>query len=94
MSVVWLVIGFLGQLLFSLRFLSQWVASERAGRSVVPLSFWYLSVLGGATLLAYAIYRADPVFIVGQLTGVFIYGRNLQLIRRERAADVLVTDER
>jgi lipid-A-disaccharide synthase-like uncharacterized protein len=94
MSVLWLVIGFLGQLLFSLRFLAQWVASERAGRSVVPLSFWYLSVLGGATLLAYAIYRADPVFIVGQLTGVFIYGRNLQLIRRERAADVLVTDER
>jgi lipid-A-disaccharide synthase-like uncharacterized protein len=94
MSVLWLVIGFLGQLLFSLRFLAQWVASERAGRSVVPLSFWYFSVLGGATLLAYAIYRADPVFIVGQLTGVFIYGRNLQLIRRERAADVLVTDER
>jgi lipid-A-disaccharide synthase-like uncharacterized protein len=94
MSVLWLVIGFLGQLLFSLRFLAQWVASERAGRSVVPLSFWYFSVLGGATLLAYAIYRADPVFIVGQLTGVFIYGRNLQLIRRERAADVLVIDER
>lgn len=84
MNALWLAIGFFGQVLFSLRFLAQWVSSERAGRSVVPLAFWYFSLGGGLTLLSYAIYRADPVFIVGQLTGVFIYARNLQLIARER----------
>lgn len=82
----WLAVGFVGQALFSTRFLVQWLSSERKGRSVVPLEFWYFSLVGGATLLSYAIYRADPVFIVGQLTGLFIYGRNLQLIRRERRA--------
>lgn len=81
---LWLGIGFCGQALFSLRFLVQWMSSERKGRSVVPLAFWYFSLAGGATLLAYAIHRADPVFIVGQLTGLFIYARNLQLIARER----------
>lgn len=80
----WLGVGFCGQALFSLRFLVQWMSSERKQRSVVPLAFWYFSLAGGATLLAYAIYRADPVFIVGQLTGLFIYARNLQLIARER----------
>jgi lipid-A-disaccharide synthase-like uncharacterized protein len=80
---VWLAVGFLGQAFFSARFLVQWVASERARRSVVPLAFWFLSLGGGATLLAYAIYRADPVFIVGQGAGLFIYLRNLALIRRE-----------
>ncbi len=79
---IWMAVGFLGQALFSLRFLAQWLSSERAERSVVPTSFWYFSLAGGATLLAYALYRADPVFILGQLTGLFIYGRNLQLIRR------------
>lgn len=81
---VWLAVGFAGQGLFSLRFLAQWLSSEREGRSVVPLSFWYFSVAGGATLLAYSIYRADVVFVVGQLTGLFIYGRNLRLIVLER----------
>ncbi len=82
----WLTIGFIGQALFSLRFLVQWLSSERKGRSVIPTEFWYFSLAGGATLLAYAIYRADPVFIVGQLTGFFIYARNLQLIIREQRA--------
>ena len=80
----WLMLGFAGQALFSMRFLVQWLSSEREGRSVVPMAFWYFSLAGGATLLSYAIYRADPVFIVGQLTGFFIYARNLQLITRER----------
>jgi lipid-A-disaccharide synthase-like uncharacterized protein len=82
---VWLAVGFAGQALFSARFLVQWVASERRGRSVVPLAFWYFSVAGGMTLLAYAVYRADPVFIVGQLGGLLIYLRNLQLIRAPAA---------
>jgi lipid-A-disaccharide synthase-like uncharacterized protein len=81
---IWLAVGFAGQALFSMRFLVQWLASERERRSVIPLSFWYFSVLGGLTLLAYALYRADPVFIVGQLGGVFIYGRNLHFILLER----------
>ncbi|MFU8894871.1 MAG: lipid-A-disaccharide synthase N-terminal domain-containing protein [Gammaproteobacteria bacterium] len=85
-ETVWLTVGFIGQALFSARFLVQWLSSERKGRSIVPTEFWYFSLAGGATLLSYAIYRADPVFIVGQLTGLFIYGRNLQLIVRERRA--------
>lgn len=77
-------LGFLGQLLFSARFLVQWLASERAGRSVVPNAFWWLSILGGATLFAYAVIRQDPVFIVGQGAGLAIYLRNIALIRRGR----------
>ena len=83
---LWLMVGFAGQALFTARFLVQWLSSERRGRSVIPVAFWYLSMAGGATLLSYAIYRADPVFIVGQATGVFIYARNLQLVIRERRA--------
>jgi len=74
----------MGQALFSMRFLIQWIYSEKKGRSVIPLAFWYFSLAGGITLLTYAIYRKDPVFIVGQATGVFIYTRNLQLLARER----------
>jgi lipid-A-disaccharide synthase-like uncharacterized protein len=81
---IWLAVGFAGQALFSARFLVQWLASERRGRSVIPLAFWYFSIGGGMTLLAYAIYRGDPVFIVGQLGGVLIYIRNLHLIRLEQ----------
>ena len=81
---LWIAIGFLGQALFSARFLVQWISSERRKRSVVPLAFWYFSLAGGATLLAYAVHRRDPVFTVGQLTGLFIYARNLQLIYRSR----------
>lgn len=83
-DMIWLVVGFMGQALFSARFLVQWVSSERRKRSVVPLAFWYFSIAGGATLLAYAVHRMDPVFIVGQFAGLFIYLRNLQLIYRQR----------
>jgi lipid-A-disaccharide synthase-like uncharacterized protein len=78
-------VGLFGQLLFSARFLVQWLASERAGRSVVPLAFWYLSVGGGLVLFLYAWVRRDPVFIIGQGTGLFIYVRNLHLLRRHPA---------
>ncbi|MEE4108767.1 MAG: lipid-A-disaccharide synthase N-terminal domain-containing protein [Halieaceae bacterium] len=84
-TTVWLSIGLIGQGLFSARFLVQWIASERAGRSVIPHLFWYLSLAGGVTLLAYALYRRDPVFIIGQATGAFIYCRNLWLITVERS---------
>lgn len=86
MNKIWLGIGFFAQLMFSARFLVQWLASERAGRSIVPLLFWYLSIAGSALLLAYAIHRKDPVFILGQSMGIFIYSRNLYLIRREKRA--------
>lgn len=80
----WVVVGLGGQILFTARFLVQWLASERVGRSVVPLSFWYLSIGGGIILFAYAVYRRDPVFILGQSMGLFIYIRNLVLIHGER----------
>lgn len=83
----WVAFGLLGQLMFTGRFLVQWIASERAKKSVVPVIFWYFSMAGGLILLAYAIYRRDPVFVLGQSLGVFIYARNLWLIRRERRAD-------
>jgi lipid-A-disaccharide synthase-like uncharacterized protein len=79
---LWLSIGLLGQALFSARFFVQWIASERRKRSIVPAAFWYFSVGGGITLLAYAIYRRDPVFIIGQGAGLFVYARNLWFIRR------------
>ena len=91
-ELFWLVVGFTGQALFSMRFLVQWLSSERKRRSVIPMAFWYFSLAGGATLLSYAAYRADPVFVVGQLTGLFIYARNLQLIVRERRAAAATTD--
>lgn len=81
---IWLVIGFTGQALFSMRFLIQWIKSEREKRSTIPLAFWYFSLAGGLSLLIYAIHRKDPVFILGQGTGIFIYTRNLYLIFRER----------
>ena len=75
----WIVLGFVAQGLFTMRFLVQWIASERQKRSVVPVAFWYLSVAGGGLLLVYAIYRKDPVFILGQATGLVVYVRNLML---------------
>lgn len=80
----WIVVGFLGQALFTARFLVQWIASERSGRSTVPDAFWWLSLSGGAVLLAYAIWRRDPVFILGQGLGLAVYLRNIVLIRRVR----------
>jgi lipid-A-disaccharide synthase-like uncharacterized protein len=76
----WLALGLLGQAVFFARFFVQWIASERRKRSVVPLAFWYLSIGGGLILLAYAAYRRDPVFILGQAAGLLIYTRNLILI--------------
>ena len=84
---VWLGLGLLGQAFFSARFLVQWIASERRKQSVVPVQFWYFSVGGGVILLAYAIYRLDPVFILGQGAGLFVYARNLYFIRRSPLAD-------
>ena len=83
---LWLGIGLLGQALFSSRFLVQWIATERRRQSVVPVAFWYFSLGGGVTLLAYAIFRQDPVFILGQGAGLFVYARNLYFIRRGRAS--------
>lgn len=81
-----LIMGFIGQAFFSMRFLVQWMASERAGKSVIPLSFWIFSIIGSFFLLIYAIYRKDPVFILGQAPNLFIYTRNLYLIKKERLA--------
>ena len=80
----WTVIGFLGQAFFSARFIVQWIVSERVRESIIPVAFWYFSLFGGATLLAYAIHREDPVFIVGQAAGLIIYARNLYFIRTSR----------
>ena len=82
---VWVVIGFLGQALFTARFVVQWFKSEIVGKSVIPLAFWYFSVGGGVVLLAYAIHKMDPVFIAGQAGGLVVYFRNLYLIFREKA---------
>jgi lipid-A-disaccharide synthase-like uncharacterized protein len=84
MAVVWIVIGFVGQAIFASRFLIQWLASEKAGKSIIPLAFWYLSMGGAVFLLAYAIYRKDAVFILGQASGIIVYARNLYLIRKNK----------
>ena len=78
------MLGMLGQALFFSRFLVQWIASEKNGRSVVPLSFWYLSIGGGGLLLIYALWRKDPVITLGQAVGLFVYVRNLMLIHRRQ----------
>jgi lipid-A-disaccharide synthase-like uncharacterized protein len=80
----WVVLGVVAQVSFTMRFVVQWIASERAGRSVVPMAFWWFSIGGGLLLLAYAITRRDPVFIVGQAFGVFVYARNLYWVLRDR----------
>ncbi|HSI41067.1 MAG TPA: lipid-A-disaccharide synthase N-terminal domain-containing protein [Xanthobacteraceae bacterium] len=83
----WVVLGFVAQILFTMRFVVQWYASEKAGRSVIPFAFWTFSLGGGALLLVYALYRKDPVFICGQLLSLVIYVRNLQFVLRERRRD-------
>jgi len=80
-TLIWVLFGFVGQTLFSIRFVVQWIASERIKRSIIPQAFWYFSLAGGATLLAYAIHKQDPVFIAGQGFGLIVYLRNLYLIR-------------
>lgn len=81
-DVAWLLVGLLGQTMFMMRFVVQWIHSERHQKSVIPVSFWYLSLIGGLTVLAYGIHRAEPVIILGQLPGTLVYTRNLMLIRR------------
>jgi len=79
-EILWLGVGFGAQLMFTMRFLIQWIASEKARASIVPETFWYFSFVGGAMLLVYAIYRVDPVFIMGQAMGLVIYSRNIYFI--------------
>lgn len=86
-KTLWIVIGFVGQGLFTMRFLVQWIASEKARKSVIPISFWYFSIGGSFVLLAYAIHRQDPVFILGQLMGFLIYFRNLAFIARSKHSE-------
>ena len=83
-ELAWVLFGLTGQLLFSARFIVQWIASEKSRKSVIPVAFWYFSLGGGIVLLTYAIYRADPVFILGQSMGLVIYARNLWLIHGEK----------
>lgn len=85
-ETIWLIIGLGGQALFSMRFLVQWYQSERQKKSIIPVEFWYFSIFGGITLFSYAVYKQDPVFIIGQSTGLIIYSRNLYFITRERKA--------
>jgi lipid-A-disaccharide synthase-like uncharacterized protein len=82
----WVLLGYVGQTLFAMRFFVQWVASERAGRSVIPVAFWFFSIGGGMLLFGYALYIRDPVFIIGQGLGLFVYLRNLYFVFRERRA--------
>ena len=84
----WVIFGFLGQAIFAMRFIFQWIASERKKESVVPLIFWYLSIGGSIVLLIYALYRKDPVFAVGQASGLSVYVRNLMLIMKKKGRDL------
>ena len=83
-ELFFLTVGFVGQGLFASRFIIQWIYSEKKGESTIPIIFWYLSIFGGLGLLTYAIFRKDPVIIVGQLFGIFIYLRNLFLIYKKK----------
>ena len=93
-ETLWLAVGFAGQLAFTGRFALQWLYSEYKKRSIIPLGFWYLSLVGSALLLAYAIYRRDPVFIVGQSFGFIVYIRNLQLIRKRKQLEQSLAEDR
>ena len=83
---LWVALGFLGQLAFSARFLVQWISSEKKKQSVIPIYFWYFSLIGGLILTVYAYHRRDPVFLMGQLFGLIVYVRNLTLIRKSAVA--------
>lgn len=83
-DIVWLIIGFCGQIIFSVRFVVQWIKSEREGKSIIPNAFWYYSIFGSLILLLYSIHNHDPVYILAQLFGTIIYSRNLYLIHKEK----------
>jgi len=85
----WVLLGLIAQALFTARFLVQWIASERAGHSVIPVAFWIFSICGGALLLIYALYRKDAVFIGGQAFSFFVYARNLYFVMRDRRASTV-----
>ena len=92
---IWLIVGLAGQAIFGGRFIVQWIASERRRESHIPIVFWYLSLLGGAVTLAYAIHKKDAVFIIGQGSGVVVYIRNLMLIyRAQRHATTTTSADR
>ena len=92
LDLIWTGVGLAGQLLFSMRFIYQWFKSEQAKRSVVPEAFWYFSFFGGVTLLAYAIRQRDLVFVIGQASGLLIYGRNIRLIWNEKRRNSAAVD--
>jgi len=81
----WVLFGFLGQAAFSARFIVQWIISEKNRKSTIPLAFWYLSLIGGLILFVYALYKKDPVFVIGQGAGLVVYVRNLMLINRQHS---------
>ncbi|MCA1297444.1 lipid-A-disaccharide synthase N-terminal domain-containing protein [Stappia indica] len=83
----WVILGLIAQAMFMMRFVVQWIASERVGKSIVPVAFWFFSIGGGILLLIYSIRQQDPVFIAGQGLGLIIYFRNLWLIFREKRQD-------
>ena len=85
-ELIWVIVGLFAQMLFSMRFIVQWIASEKENRSVVPEAFWWFSIVGGLTLFAYAVHRGDPVFMLGQSLGIVVYTRNLWLIYAEKRA--------
>lgn len=84
LDLIWLGVGLFAQLMFSMRFLVQWISSEKARKSVMPVAFWWFSIMGGLLLLAYGVYRGEPIIILGQAFGVIVYSRNLWLIHVER----------
>ena len=88
---VFVIIGFVGQIVFGMRFFVQWLASERAGHSYIPKVFWYLSIVGGMLLFTYACSRKDPIIMMGQSTNLLVYVRNLMLIRKKRRERELKT---
>lgn len=85
-DLMWLIIGLIGQCMFMARFIVQWWHSEKQGESVIPLSFWYLSLMGGVIVLAYGIHKLDPIIIMGQMPGTFIYVRNIMLLSQTKSA--------
>lgn len=92
-DLLWLGLGLVAQLMFSLRFIIQWLASEKEKRSVIPTAFWWFSLFGGVLLLAYGIHRGEPVIILGQSLGIVVYARNLMLLHHDRRADLAVQAE-
>lgn len=89
----WVVLGFIGQILFGSRFFIQWIISEKRGESIIPEIFWYLSMAGSVILFTYAVYRRDPIFIMGQCSGIFIYTRNIMLIYKKKRLLTTATGE-